>query len=109
MQPLSHDIRSYYRKHATGEVVSDTGDVTETFKVDGPYSLAFRPGGDARMLTESGYSNAVETYFVIADGCDCFTAGDVLTKDKAGLYPEYRVQTVKTFPTEQTFYVRGVQ
>jgi len=111
MQPLSHDIRSYYRKHATGEVVSETGAVTETYTVDGPYSLAFRPtksGGEARSLGEQGYNRAVEQFYVIADGCKCFRSGDTLTTDRKGLEPVYQIENVATWPTEQTFYVRGL-
>ena len=109
MQPLSHDIRRMFRRYSVGETVSATGDVTETYAVDGPYNLAFRPGGDARVLTEGGYSKASESYFVIADGCDCFQPGDVLTTDSHGNDARYAVQTVKTFPTEQTMYVRGLR
>ena len=108
MQPLSHDIRRYYRKHTTGEVVSDTGDVVPTYKVDGPYALAFRPGGESRTLGEQGYTRESTQYFVIADGVHCFEPGDILTSDKAGNNALYQVQIVKDWPTEQTMYVRGL-
>ena len=108
MQPLSHDIRRYYRKHATGEAVSNTGSVTETYTVDGPYSLAFRPGGKTRTYGEQGYTFETETYFVIADGCSNFQPGDILTSDSKGGNELYRIETVKTWPSEQTMYVRGL-
>lgn len=108
MQPISHDIRTYYRKHATGEVVSDTGVVTETYTVDGPYQLAFVPGGESRTRGEQGYTYEGEVFYVIADGMSCFKPGDTLTTDRKGLHAEYAVMDVKTWPTEQTFYVRSV-
>jgi len=103
MLPLNYDIRSYYRKHQTGEEVED-GIVTPTYSTDGPYSIAFRPGSNSRFLTEQGYTEASTTYFCIADGVDCFKSGDILTDGSDDLYI---LSDVKTFPTEQTFYVRS--
>ena len=108
MLPLSHDIRRYYRKHATGTVVSDSGAVRESYTVDGPYSLAFRPGGESRTFGEQGYTHETENYLVIADGCKNFHAGDILTGDAQGNDELFKVDVVKNWPTEQTMYVRGL-
>ncbi len=108
MQPLMHDIRRCYRKHISGEEISETGVVTPIYKVDGPYALAFRPGGAVRTHGDAGYTYEQTMYFVIADGCFCFEPGDILTSDSKGKDGLYKVDTVKTFPTEQTMYVKGL-
>ena len=105
MQPLSYDIRSYYRKHQSGETVTDSGEVIPTFTTDGPYQLAFRSGGESRTLGETGYTSESEIYFVIADGVTVFKAGDILTDGTTDLY---RCAVVKNWPTEQTMYVRAI-
>ena len=105
MQPLNYDIRSYYRKHQVGETVND-GIVSPIYETDGPYDIAFRPGSRSRQLTEQGYSEASTVYYCIADGIDCIQPGDILTDGAEDLYS---VSEVSTYPTEQTFYVRGIQ
>lgn len=104
MLPLNYDIRSYYRKHQTGEETED-GIVTPTYSVDGPFSIAFRPGSMSRELTEQGLSDGSTLFFCIADGVRCFEPKDILTDGENDLYA---VISVKTWPTEQTFYVRPV-
>lgn len=105
MLPLSFDIRSYYRKHQTGATVNEDGTVEPTYSTSGPYSLAFRPGGDRRNLTEQGYSYEETEYLVIADNCSEFEEGDVLTDGENDLYS---VSSVQTWPTEQLMRVRGL-
>ena len=108
MLPLSFDVRSYYRKHQDGESVSVSGDVTPTFSMDGPFKIAFRPGGASRTIGEGGYSFEGAQFYCIVDGCKSFTPGDILTSDSQGNDELYRVELVKTFPTEQQLYVRGL-
>ena len=108
MQPLSYDIRRMYRKHASGEEVSDTGAVMATYTIDGPYSIAVRPGGKSRTLGEQGYTLETTQFMLIADGVSVFEEGDVLTNDPMGTEEVFKVETVKTWPTEQVMYVRGL-
>ena len=105
MRPLNYDIRSYYRKHQVGET-EDDGIVNPVYDTDGPYDIAFRAGSQSRILTEQGYSDAMTVYYCIADGVDCFRSGDILTDGTDDLFV---ITDVKTFPSEQTFYVRGIQ
>ena len=105
MLPLGYDIRSYYRKHQTGEDEED-GIVTPVYSTDGPYAIAFRPGQRSRTLTEQGYTEATTVFFCIADGIDCIEPGDILTDGEDDLYS---VMEVSTYPTEQTFYVRSIR
>lgn len=108
MQPLAHDIRTYYRKHATGEVVSDTGVVTPRYKVDGPYRLAFRSGQASKTRGEQGFTVEGTQYLVIADGVHIFEPGDILTSDRAGRDERYKVSIVRDWPSEQTMYVGAI-
>ena len=108
MQPLNHDIRSYYRKHAVSSDVTDTGVVSTEYKVDGPYSLAFRAGGASRSRGEQGFTYEGTQYLVIADGVHVFHAGDILTTDRQGEHERYAVTVVKDWPSEQTMYVRAL-
>lgn len=105
MLPLDFDIRSYFRKHQIGEEVDDEGRTEPLFDINGPFPIAFRPGQEARTITEQGYAYDQTVYYCIADGCDCFVAGDILTD---GVNDLYRIEAVKTFPTEQTFYARAI-
>lgn len=105
MQPLNYDIRTYYRKHQTGENEDDVGNVVPVYATDGPYAIAFRPGAEIRTQTEQGYAVDQTQYLCIADGISCIEVGDVLTDGDADLY---KVQSVKTYPTEQLFYVRAL-
>lgn len=105
MQPLGYDNRTYYRKHQVGEEVDVAGNVTPIYETDGPYVIAFRPGSASRIQTEQGYSYDQEVYFCICDGVNCFEAGDVLTDGENDLY---KLFSVKSFPTDQTFYVRAL-
>lgn len=109
MQPLAFDMRRYYRKHAVGETVSATGAVTAEYAVDGPYKIAFRPGGRARTQGESGYTAEQTVMYCIADGLHIFEPGDILTSDPLGQLEQWKIETVKDFPTEQTFYARGLR
>lgn len=103
MQPLNYDIRSYYRKHQTGETEDAVGRVTPVYETTGPYSIAFRPGRSTRMTTEQGYTDSNTTFYCIADGVDCFESKDILSDGENDLY---EIVDVQTWPTEQTFYVR---
>lgn len=114
MNPMNHDIRSYYRKYQTGETVLD-GIVTPTYAVEGPYRLAFRngPGGKRagngqRSIGEEGYTDAMETYYVIAHNIHCFKSLDILCSDDKGETELYRVETAKDYPTEQQLWVRRI-
>lgn len=108
MLPLSYDIRTYYRKHQNGETVTASGAVIPTHTMDGPYKVAFRPGGRSKGLTEGGYSFDASQFYVIADACRAWEPGDIMTDDPAGENELYKVDVVKTFPTEQQMYVREV-
>lgn len=108
MQPLYCDPRTYYRKHQVGETVNDDGTVDPEFAVDGPYRLSFTPtdkgsGERQRPLGEQGFNADGVRFFVIADAVKVFQSGDILTDGHNDLY---EVLSVKTWPTEQTFYVR---
>lgn len=105
MQPLGYDIRSYYRRHQTGEAVED-GIVSLVYTTDGPYSIAFRPGQRSRTLTEQGRTVAPTSFFCIANGVHVFDPGDILTDGENDLYV---IEEVMDWPTEQTFYVRGAR
>ena len=105
MLPLDYDIRSYYRKHQVGEETDREGRTEPTYQVTGPHPIAFRPGQQTKTLTEQGYAVDQTVYYCIADGCDFFESGDILTDGNADLY---KVISVKTFPTEQTFYARAL-
>ena len=105
MQPLYCEERRLYLKHQIGEEEAENGIVTPTYETSGPYRLSFTPGSQGRTLTEQGQSYHETTYFVIADGLRCFQPGDVLTDGTSDLFV---IQTVKTFPTEQTMYVRAL-
>jgi hypothetical protein len=105
---MHYDSRRMYRKHAVGETVTETGEVVPTYAVDGPYSLAFRPGSAQRTAGPEGYTYEASVSYIIAHMATAFRPGDILTEDPHGNVERYKVEVVKSYPTEQQLYARAL-